>query len=266
MFTAGCDNYKQYELEVIVPQLPDHMKSHYSDIKFELKYPGSSLGSQSYTGITPGSSVFISSSFSVFPVVAIPYIYLSSEKNSREYITFYPAGGIFPESGKHGRLFLNWEDGFIAEIIYKMVRNGYDLDSFNVVRLKNYLIERSSGNPWVFDEENIIYALSNGIFNANFVKRKNSREIILQLPDGVLDVVLQASGALETSEKGWMLSNLSAPGIFKENNGVLILDNIPERNVFILSDTGKEFAELFLDSSGWHAYFSDSKEILSGRW
>jgi len=244
IFIAGCDNYKQYELEVIMPQLPDHIKNSYKDIKFELKYPGSASGIEI---ADPGSSVFIYSSFPVFPVVATPY-------TNKGNIPFYPAGGIFPESGKDGSLLLKWEDGFAAEIIYRMVSNGYNVDSFNTGRFKNYLIEKSSGNPWVFDEENIIYALSFNIFNANFVKKKNSHRMVLQLP-------------FEVSEKkGWMLSNLLDPRIFKEENGILVLDEMPERNVFILSDTGKEFAQLFMDNVGWHAYFSNSEDILSGRW
>ncbi|MCL2792168.1 MAG: hypothetical protein FWD87_03680 [Spirochaetaceae bacterium] len=258
LFLAGCDILKQYELEVIMPHLPGHIKSSYSDIRFELKYPGATPILDNYKEIRAGSSVFISSSFStglsVFPVVAIPYMYLDTEKNSKEHITFYPAGGIFPESGKDGKLFLTWEDGFVAEIIYKMVGNGYNLESFNIGRLKNYVIDRSSGNPWIYNEENIIYALSFGIFNANFVRRLESHQIVLQIP-------YEVSG-----KKGWVLSNLSDSRIFEENNGVLILDDIPKRNVFIFSDTGKEFAELFLDGSGWHAYFSNSKGILSGRW
>ena len=240
---AGCDNYKQYEIEVIMPQLPCHIKNSYNDIKFELKYPGSSSGTEA---AGPGSSVYIYSSFPVLPVVATPY-------TNKGYIPLYPAGGIFPESGKDGSLFLKWEDGFAAEIIYKMVNNGYNVESFNIGRFKNYLSEKSSGNPWIFDEENIIYALSFNIFNANFVKKKNSRRIVLHLP-------------LASDSKRWVLSNLTDPRIFKEENGILILDDIPERNVFILSDTGKEFAQLFMDSTGWHAYFSNSEDILSGRW
>ena len=242
---AGCDNYNQYELEVIMPHLPDHIKNHYRDIKFELKYPGP--GNDNYRDLLPGSSVFIDSSFSVFPVVATPYIY------SKEHIAFYPAGGIFPESGKNGILFLKWENGFAAEIIYSMVNNGYNIDSFNMGRLTNYLTERSFGNPWIFEEEDIMYALSFNMFNANFVKRKKSHSIVLQMP-------------FEVSAKRWLLSNLSDSRIFEENNGTVILDDIPERNFFILSDTGKEFAQLFLDNMGWHAYFSNSQEILSGRW
>ena len=248
---AGCDNFKKYELEVVMPQLPDHVRNSFGDIRFDLKYPGSA---SSIKTAGPGSSVNIYSSAPVFPVVATPYIYLDSENpNDKEYIPFYSAGGIFPESGKDGSLLLKWEDGFAAEIIYKMVNNGYNVESFNIGRFKNYLIERSLGNPWIYDEENIIYALSFNIFNANFVKKKNSRRIVLQLP-------------LVSERKEWVLSNLADPRIFEKNNGILILDDIPERNVFILSNTGKEFAELFMDSTGWHAYFSNSEDILSGRW
>jgi hypothetical protein len=230
-----------------MPELPVHIKSSYSNINFELKYPGM----DNYIEAAPGSSVFVSSVFSVFPVVATPYICESSEDlNSRG---FYPAGAIFPESGTDGKLFLKWEDGFAAEIIYRMVNNGHNVDSLNIGRLKQYLIEKSSGNPWIFDEENIIYALSFNIFNANFVKKKKVYTIILEMPSEV------------PAKRRWLLSNLNDSRIFEENNGTLILDNMPERNIFILSDTGKEFAELFIDNAGWHAYFSN-QEILSGRW
>ena len=249
---AGCNNYNQYELEVVMPHLPDHIKSYYGNVKFELKYPDSN--GDNYAEITPGSSVFICSAFSVFPILATPYVYFDTNNlNGKENITLYPAGAIFPESGKEGKLFLTWEDGFAAEIIYRMVNNGYNIDSFNLSRFKNYLIEKSSGNPWVFDEENIIYALSFDIFNANFVKKINTHEIMLQIPSA-------------WDKKKWMLSNLSDYRFFEEENGTLILDNMPERNVYILSDTGKEFIELFMDTNGWNAYFSDFKEILSGRW
>ena len=282
---AGCDISKQYELEVKMPELPEHIKECYGDIKFELKYPGLSMGQAAlspgqvcYTGelqspkvgsrylrslgqapvyadLAPGSSVFITASVSIFPVVATPYIYLESDNSTKkEYIPCYPAGGIFPESGKDSALLLKWEDGFAAEIIYRMVNNGYNLESFNLGRFKNYLLEKSEGNPWIFDEENIVYALSFDIFNANFVKKKNTRTIALQIPFGT-------SGG-----KGWRLSNLIDPRFFEEDNGMIILGDIPERNVFILSDTGKEYAQLFIDSAGWYAYFSNSTKILSGRW
>ena len=254
---TGCDNYNQYELEVIMPELPSHIKSSYDNIKFELKYPGAGGNPANYTELSPGNSAFIFSSSSVFPVVATPYIYASPENlNKNEYVFFYPAGGIYPESGTDGRLFLKWEDGYAAEIIYRMVSNGHNVDSLNIGRLKRYLIEKSSGNPWIFDEENIVYALSFNIFNANFVKKKKSYNITLEMPFEVPGV----------PEKRWLLSNFCDSRIFEENNGTLVLDNMPERNIFILSDTGKESAELFIDSAGWHAYFSNRQEILSGRW
>jgi hypothetical protein len=264
---TGCDIFKQYELEVVMPQLPSHIKSSYSNIKFELKYPGSSENNLHYRELMPGSSVFISTSFSVLPVVATPYIYLSSENpNAGGCITFYPAGGIFPESGKDGRLFLKWEDGFAAKIIYTMVNNGYNLDSFNMGRFTNYLSDRSSGNPWIYDEEEIIYGLAFGIFNANFVKRKRAHSIELQMSQAARHSAGERNLNEVFIEKRWLLSNLNDSRIFEESNGVLTLDNISERNVFILSETGKEFVQLFMDNNGWHAYFSNSKEILSGRW
>ena len=270
IFLAGCDISKQYELEVKMPELPEHIKECYGDVKFELKYPRFSSGQAHFSGVEqapvyadldPGSSVFITASVSIFPVVATPYIYLESGNSTKkEYIPCYPAGGIFPESGKDSALLLKWEDGFAAEIIYRMVNNGYNLESFNIGRFKNYLFEKSEGNPWIFDEENIVYALSFDIFNANFVKKKNTRTIILEIPLG-------ASGTSGASGgKGWRLSNLCDTRFFEEDNGMIILGDIPERNVFILSDTGKEYAQLFIDNAGWHAYFSNSTKILSGRW
>jgi len=241
-----------------MPQLPAHIKNNlanYADIRFELKYPGSSENNLRYRELRPDSAVFITSTYSVFPVVATPYIYFDNGNSSRrEYITLYPAGGIFPESGKDGRLFLKWEDGFAAEIIYTLVNNGYNLDSFNMGRFTEYLTDRSSGNPWIYNEEDIIYGLSFGIFNANYVKRKSTHTIELQMPFEASD------------NRRWLLSNLCDTRIFEETAGILTLANIPERNISILSDTGKEFVQFFIDSNGWHAYFSNSKGILSGRW
>ncbi len=263
IFITGCGNsYKQYELEVVMPSLPEHVENCYGNIKFKLKYPGyeSNWHYDEYSLVDPCSSVFITSSLSILPVVAIPYISIVSDTENYlcdskiTAITFYPAGGIFPEGLNNEKLFLKWEDGFAAEIIYKMVNNSYNIDSFNVGRFKNYLAEKSLSNPWIFDEENIIYALSFNIFNANFVKKKKSHEIILNLPQ------------VFSSEWGWILSNLTDKRIFASDNGVIILNDIPERNFFILSDNGKDFAELFLDSSGWSAYFSNCQEILSGSW
>ena len=96
-----------------------------------------------------------------------------------------PAGFIV-----HGNLkahnCLTWDDGFAAECTGYALNSGYESENFNFTLFQQKLIEKTDGNPWILNRDIIIYALSYGIFNMNYIKKAESHtlSIPVQGPDG----------------------------------------------------------------------------------
>jgi hypothetical protein len=269
-FITSCKEFEQideYSIKIVLPELPDsfsysdnyknyftHNAGNNHDITFEVDYPGKNAIANSRKYL-PGSSFIVSSGLSILPVVAYPYI-------GNVNIQPYSAGGIFPANMDNGKVVLTWENGFAAEVLYKAIKNGIALDNFNVSRFEKVLIEKSGGNPWIFEEDDIIYALSFNIFNSNFIKKKRTYSLNLTSP------------YFNINNEKYMCLNFLDKRYFNIKEQSLFLDNIPERNLsFVMLKTDNtvdfsnlNFIEIFMDNTGWYAYFTNSPEIISGSW
>ncbi len=254
IFAAGCSDSCKYELEIVLPDLPARLCGSGQNIRFRLDYPGLT-SEEEPVFYSPGEIVIISSDLPVLPVSAPAY--------TASGTALYPAGGVYPEDYKaDGKLYIGWEDGFAAEVISNLITAGISLENFNIGRFEKILIETSCGNPWMFSEEEITYALSFGIFNSNFVKKREIHNICLSLP-------------CEYSETLWVLSNMLDRRIFTQLDGILDVSSLPERNILLVSAIcgaedkdyqNNRYIEIFMDRSGWQAWFSGTTEIQSGSW
>lgn len=254
LFASGCyDSYK-YQIEIVLPDLPAHLCGSGHDICFRLDYPGLPSDKEAVF-YSPGDTAVISSDLPVLPV--------SAPACTASGTALYPAGGVYPEDyKKDGKLYLGWEDGFAAEIISNLITAGVSLENFNIGRFEKNLIEISCGNPWTLSEEEIVYALSFGIFNSNFVKKLETHDICLSLP-------------YEHSENLWVLSNMLERRIFTRADRIVSVSSLPERNILLFPAMcaaedkdceNNRYIEIFMDRGGWQAWFSGTTEIQSGSW
>ena len=95
--------------------------------------------------------------------------------------TLKPAGFIV-----HGNLkahnYMTWDNGFAAECTAFSLAAGAGSENFNFTLFQEKLMEKSEGNPWCLNRDRVIYALSYGIFNMNYIKKAESHALSLPLP------------------------------------------------------------------------------------
>ena len=116
-------------------------------------------------------------------------------------------GGLYPiDSETAGSIKLRWEDGFICTELLRYASVGGDLHRYNVPRLRDAVLEKSNGNPWLIDREAIATALEHGVLSSRSIRTAELRPVRLPLPDGtwrrvnpVCEGEMEASfGVLET--------------------------------------------------------------------
>ncbi len=159
-----------------------------------------------------------------------------------------PAGFIV-----HGNLkahnYMTWDDGFGAECTAFSLATGAGLESFNFTLFQQKLMEKSEGNPWILNRDKIIYALSYGIFNMNYIKKAESHVLSLPLP---------GTGTWYSSTPGCIQQ-------FEQCNGYINDLVITEgENVFVNPVTG-EGITIYADQLTWIC-ISGTTGGLSGFW
>ena len=159
-----------------------------------------------------------------------------------------PAGFIV-----HGNLkahnYMTWDDGFGAECTAFSLATGAGSESFNFTLFQQKLMEKSEGNPWILNRDKIIYALSYGIFNMNYIKKAESHVLSLPLP---------GTGTWYSSTPGCIQQ-------FEQYNGYINDLVITEgENVFINPITG-EGITIYADRLTWIC-ISGITGGLSGFW
>lgn len=159
-----------------------------------------------------------------------------------------PAGFIV-----HGNLkahnCLTWDDGFAAECTGLALASGYGSENFNFTLFQQKLIEKSDGNPWILNRDKIIYALSYGIFNMNYIKKSESHTLSLPLP---------GTGTWYSGTPGCIQQFEQSGGYI---NNLVITEG---ENVFINPATG-EGITIYADRLTWIC-ISGSTGGLSGYW
>lgn len=216
---------------------------------FRLFYPGcpeGGLGRQESGGFLPGEIVKIETEHEIFPVTAYPLV--------EDCLELYPAGGIYPQDLEGENLALNWEDGYAAYIISRIIDNGIDAGNFNTGRFEKTLLQESEGNPWALEDDDIVYSLSFGIFNSNFIRLKKAHDIQIPLPEG---------SCMGTN---WFSSNILDSRIYGAYGGMLLIHGQPERNCSYYCDDMCCRIQLYADTAGWSAWFSSSGTVLCGSW
>jgi len=159
-----------------------------------------------------------------------------------------PAGFIV-----HGNMkahnYMTWDDGFAAECTAFSLAAGAGSENFNFTLFQQKLMEKSEGNPWILNRDRIIYALSYGIFNMNYIKKAESHSLSLPLP---------GTGT-------WCSGTPGCIQQFEQCNGYINNLVITEgENIFINLATGESIT-IYADRLTWIC-ISGTTGGLSGTW
>ena len=172
-------------------------------------------------------------------------------------VTAYPVGGwgnLKPAGFiVHGNLkahnYMTWNDGFAAECTAYSLSAGAGTENFNFTLFQEKLMEKSEGNPWILNRDRVIYALTYGIFNMNYIKKAESHTLSLPLP-GTGTWCSGTPGCIQQFEQlGGYINNL----VITEGE-----------NVFVNPATG-EGITVFADRLTWIC-ISGTTGGLSGSW
>ena len=169
----------------------------------------------------------------------------------------YPVGswGALKPAGfiVHGNLkahnYLTWDDGFAAECTGFALAAGAGSANFNFTLFQQKLLEKSDGNPWILNRDRIVYALSYGIFNMNYIKKAESHT--LSLP-------LSGTGTWYSGTPGCIQKFEQSGGCINE---LVITEG---ENIFINPATG-EGITIYADRLTWIC-ISGTTGGLSGYW
>ena len=160
-----------------------------------------------------------------------------------------PAGFIV-----HGNLkthnYLAWDNGFAAECTSLSLASGYGSENFNFSMFQQKLIEKSEGNPWILERDKVVYALSYGIFNMNYIKKAESHTLTLPRPGTDCTWYSGTPGYIKK--------------YFQRDGFIQNLDITEEENVFINPETG-EGITIYADRLTWIC-ISGTTGGLSGYW
>ncbi len=159
-----------------------------------------------------------------------------------------PAGFIV-----HGNLkahnYMAWDEGFGAECTAVSLASGAGSENFNFTLFQQKLMEKSEGNPWILNRDKIIYALSYGIFNMNYIKKAETHTLSLPLP---------GTGT-------WYRGTPGCIQQFEQSNGYINDLIITEgENIFINPATGESIT-IYADRLTWIC-ISGATGGLSGFW
>lgn len=159
-----------------------------------------------------------------------------------------PAGFIV-----HGNLkahnYMTWDEGFAAECTAFSLAAGAGSENFNFTLFQEKLMEKSEGNPWCLNRDRIIYALSYGIFNMNYIKKSESHVLSLPLP---------GTGTWYCGTPGCIQKFEQSDGCI---NNLIITEG---ENIFINPATG-EGITIYADRLTWIC-ISGTTGGLSGTW
>lgn len=177
----GCRFFLAQE-EVVLLRLPPFPHSWLGNRVadgFEILYTREGK-EERYATPTGGGSVELSLPLGKrTPLVLYPYV-----TGEWGRITFYPAGGLYPDFFDSGALDIRWEDGFAAETLLLAVRGGFPLDGFNCARFFEEARKRGGSNPWDLNRAKVLETLASGSFRADRFVVKKKYSLTLSLPAG----------------------------------------------------------------------------------
>ena len=140
-------------VEVHLPDLPPEWTG--MELRYSLRYIGDDGNERWHRDIIPGKSAsLVLARGWPSPVSAHPH----GKGDVAPLSGFRCAGGVYPlDGGIDGPLVLSWTDGLLAELLFRLPREGRV--SLNIPRLKEGIAKASFGNPWSLDETQLLRAL-----------------------------------------------------------------------------------------------------------
>ena len=159
------------------------------------------------------------------------------EKGSTVPVACYPAGNLKPagaflslDSENGQTLKLEWEKGFLADLLLEMMKKGIPVEHINIVRLSEEIEDISDGDPWSISRKLLEEAIIYNVLSTYKIKQDNKRDIILPV------------------EGFWVSDNPFYPPVVADPQGELLLKKIyPGLHRFRNPDTKKQMDILVWD-------------------
>ncbi len=228
-------------INIILPEIPAEWKYAEMSLEAEIRY-FSEGKTKVISGLDFGNEVEIEIEKITIPFTAYPLL-----KNSEAELR--PAGGIFPENCNGKALVLSWENGFAAELMLKLCKQGVDFCNFNTGRFEDLLLKISEGNPWKISESAVLYSLAYGIFNSNYISLLKPLNI-------------EMNHSFLSGE--WVLADPLDSRIISSAGSLITLNNIyPGYYLLVKKEEELKYAEIFIEKNKWTAFFSSGAGGLS---
>jgi hypothetical protein len=235
LLLSGCMFSGKTNLTVNIPQIPPGWENISGSIDIELSFYSEGRR-ETVSGCRFGDEIKLEIEKGLIPITAYP---------SLESVILKPAGAVYPENLIGDSLDLTWAGGFGAEILLNLSEKGCDFSNFNIRRFNMYINDISQGNPWKISEPEILYALSNNIFNSNYVALREF--FLIELSDPFF-------------EGRWKFANPLENSIYTDSGGGhLIIDNIFTGHHVLLNMDSAELksGELFIENERWRVIFNN---------
>lgn len=182
---AGCSWFSpSLELRVQVPEVPEHWRRAFPELRFQLACPGADPPQPATADALPAADTPAGGSVMLrlpkranWPVLAYPWA---------RGVRLPPAGGLFPlDLAPEGdTLALSWEHGPAAEVFQALAREGVDIACLNARRLLEEMRVRSAGDPGCLDLDHLAACLASGQFRVTDLRSRPARDIALELTPG----------------------------------------------------------------------------------
>jgi hypothetical protein len=176
LLATGCSWFSaSLEVRAQVPEIPEHWRQAFPELRFELACLGSEPLSGTASALPGGWATLRLPRRVNWPVLAYP---------RARGVRLPPAGGLFPmDLGPEGdSLVLSWEHGPAAEVLQSLAREGFDIGCLNTPRLVEEMRERSGGDPGCLDLESLAGRLASGEFRVTDIRLLPARDLEVGLP------------------------------------------------------------------------------------
>lgn len=174
------------DVEVCLPELPDHWRAAYPSPEWRLliPYSGRSAGRFAYALEQEGGD---GRWIRLSPGADSVLIRLPKGRNLPVLgfvaDNLLPAGALFPlDRDESGALRLSWEGGPSAVVVAALGDAGWDTGILNTGRLRSEMKETGCGDPWLIDLDLAVSTLWFGTFSSS--RLKELPEYRIDLPAG----------------------------------------------------------------------------------
>ena len=207
LFCCACSFYSPgVSLTVRLPAVPQHWQQAFPDLSFRILYPTNRSGGFAENRVdSHACPTILCPKVHYLPVLAYPNL-------PGQSIELPPAGGVYPLDCETlpASISLSWQQGAVAEILYRLWEQGVDCSTINAARLAGEIAVRCQGDPWGLDLERICSRLAAGEFRATDIRPAPSRDLLL-----------------EPGKGDWFLESPFRNRIAAQADGSLLLRNVP---------------------------------------